>query len=549
MIPNDLVCYKTDSSNLKGILFNVYFPISTEEIKKIILTSKEDIIPRGSGTNIVGSCIPNNSIVIDLKKMNKVTHLDKISNTVFVEPGITIKELNEKLKPHELEFPIFTNDNSTIGGIIAMNTLSDQGIYGYTKNWIEELEIINGRGEIIQIYKTDISDFSGMEGITGIITKAKLKLISIPKRSVSIYQSIELEEIFSMAKRLKLDKEVSMLKLYSPLVSKLLGFPEKFNLIILFNSNRGKIKGINYDNLKINISRDYFFLNVNEYYITEDYSFPYDQLLDFILLLNENLIPFTGEFLGNIALAYIKYNDNKKEKLNNILRRLNPKPGKFGIGLKRKNLLDPLQKKIIQRIKTRYDPFSRFNIGKLIDLNKSENDILISTPKTELKLPPNELKSKLQGESIQKNMQDSNQSQGINKNLQDYSDTFKPFYNKKEKSEIENYARKILGRNNNNLNNLNIKNNFNKKPIINQKFIQNLEPNSEYKPGKITTSDNLKRSIKTNQNNNKDIINKIMFNKYKDNKNNLNEDNKNDNNKDLLENKNNEENNNENRRT
>jgi len=41
-------------------------------------------------------------------------------------------------------------------------------------NWIESLEVINGKGEHIKVAKSDFSDFVGMEGITGLIIKANL---------------------------------------------------------------------------------------------------------------------------------------------------------------------------------------------------------------------------------------------------------------------------------------------------------------------------------------------------------------------------------------
>ena len=94
----ELICYDTDASRIEGKAARVFHPETEQEIMKIVSSSMEDIVPRGSGTNVVGGCVPNNSIVIDMRNMDKVTNFDPAKQTITVEAGITIKELNEKLK-------------------------------------------------------------------------------------------------------------------------------------------------------------------------------------------------------------------------------------------------------------------------------------------------------------------------------------------------------------------------------------------------------------------------------------------------------------------
>ena len=79
---------------------------------------------------------------------------------------------------------------------------------------VEEIEFVNGRGELMKIGKADLGDVCGMEGITGIIISAVLKIIPQIKRSASIFQSEDISEIFSIARRLKLEKEICSLTLF-----------------------------------------------------------------------------------------------------------------------------------------------------------------------------------------------------------------------------------------------------------------------------------------------------------------------------------------------
>ncbi|MAG02359.1 hypothetical protein CMI42_03405 [Candidatus Pacearchaeota archaeon] len=144
---NDHTCYNTDGSGIIGNASRVIFPKNNEEVQKAVSTNN-NIVPRGAGTNLMGSVIPDNSLVICMKKMNLVGQLDKRNQIVYTEPGITIKELNEKLKSAGFELPLFTNNESTLGGMVARNELSDLSGYGHIKDYLEEVDLINSRGEL-----------------------------------------------------------------------------------------------------------------------------------------------------------------------------------------------------------------------------------------------------------------------------------------------------------------------------------------------------------------------------------------------------------------
>ena len=127
--------YGRDGSRMFGNPISIVFPKNVDEVKNAIISS-EDVVPRGMASNIVGACIPNNSVVIDMKKMNKVI-FDFKSKIAIVEPGVTVRELNEKLKLVGYQFPIL--EEGTIGGLIAMNSSGVMGKYGCIKDWVREI--------------------------------------------------------------------------------------------------------------------------------------------------------------------------------------------------------------------------------------------------------------------------------------------------------------------------------------------------------------------------------------------------------------------------
>jgi len=373
----EMVCYDTDASRLIGNAEKVVFPKTAEEVQRIIRACNSDIIPRGAGSEKAGGVIPDNSIVVDMSKMNKVSNFDALKRIVSVQAGITIRELNERLNKIGFEFPIQTNNHgiSSIGGMIALNQIGNRSMkYGKMKDWVEEIEFVDGRGEIMKIGKSDIMDVCGMEGITGIIVSATLKIMPKIKRSASIFQSEDINEIFAVLRRLKSEKEICSLNLFPPNVSKLLGLPEKYNIIIEFDSERGKIRDEEYMSFsKIN-DRAYYCLGSEGYYDSEDAWFFFDKLKDFALFLEANNIPYFSKTGAGIIFAFFKDDEkDKKKKAIEMINKMAGKPGEYGIGLIRKHLKDNTEKKVIQRVKLRHDPFGKMNMNKVINADfKSE---------------------------------------------------------------------------------------------------------------------------------------------------------------------------------
>lgn len=89
--------YLSDSlGRLKGTASAVVFPISTEEVSGIMKWAYErevSVTPRGAGTNLVGSTIPEHGgIVLDLTRMNRILELDYETFTATVESGVILQD-------------------------------------------------------------------------------------------------------------------------------------------------------------------------------------------------------------------------------------------------------------------------------------------------------------------------------------------------------------------------------------------------------------------------------------------------------------------------
>jgi hypothetical protein len=148
-------------------------------------------------------------------------------------------------------------------------------------------------------------------------------------------------------------------------MSKKLGFEDKYTLIIEFDSERGKISGVEYTQI-MNLKTKALYELLNQGFVfQEDARLFLDKLGDYVRFLELNKIPYFG-FIGGSMHCFFN-NEEKLKAYVEFVKKNRIKQGSFGIGLKRKYFLDNFEIKIIQRVKFRQDPNNKFNSNKIID--------------------------------------------------------------------------------------------------------------------------------------------------------------------------------------
>ena len=366
------IVYEKDINDFKGKASLVFLPENIEEISRIVRQNNSDIIPRGAGMSFSGGVTADNSVVVDMSKMKRIIHLDTLKKVIYLEAGVNIGELNLELERFGLEFPInplFSNIR-TLGGLIATNSSGSREIkYGRIRNWIDSLEIVNGKGEILLIQKSDSGDFIGFEGTTGIIVRAKLRLTNKKERTISIFKSDSLEDLLVLNKNLKLEQDISSLELFGKQTSKLLGLEEKYHLFAEFESERGKMKKSEYE--KFMKLRDKTYLNLASagHILIEDPKIFMENIIDFLMVLEENNIPYVCNSSSGIVYCFFKREEaGKKTDILNLVKKLRGKVSdSLGFGITKKHFLEKSEIDIIKRVKSRHDPLWKFNRNKLID--------------------------------------------------------------------------------------------------------------------------------------------------------------------------------------
>ncbi len=362
--------YEIDASQLKGKATNVIFPKTISDVKAAAALNSRITI-RGGGTGLVGGAVPQNDVVLDLSKMDKITNLDIERRAVDVEAGVVLDELQAYLMPYGLEFPVNPSSHSvcTIGGMIATNAVGSRAIkYGDTSRWINWIEVVDSYGALSKKGATEISDYVGMEGTSGVIVRASLKLVHRKERTARLIPCDSIEQVAEFTRELKREKEVSMIEFLDKQISSWLDLDNQYHLIVEFESEDGDLKDVEYEELMDKRDKVYPILAQKGYVRIEDPQMMLDRFERMMPWFEHNQIPvFAHVSVGILHPCFSKEQEKLIPEMMKIVKKLGGKiSGEHGIGLLKKDFIEPNDRKILINIKKRCDTQNKFNMGKVV---------------------------------------------------------------------------------------------------------------------------------------------------------------------------------------
>ncbi|TXT63760.1 MAG: FAD-linked oxidase [Promethearchaeota archaeon] len=202
--PAELYIYSIDPGASKPRSVNfVVMPASTEEVQAIVKLANEykiPIVPMGGGLTLSGLTLPvKGGIVMDMKRMNKIVEINKLSRYALLEAGVTTGRLQAYLDKNYPELQVSVPDappSVTVAGNALINGsgfLTHQ--HGDHGAMINGLEIVLPNGELCKLGSCGLSDYwfsrgpipdliglyTSSFGIMGIVTKLSIKLYPKPK--------------------------------------------------------------------------------------------------------------------------------------------------------------------------------------------------------------------------------------------------------------------------------------------------------------------------------------------------------------------------------
>ena len=173
-------------------------PASTREaaeVVKICSQTRTAVVPQGGNTGLQGGSITDSSgtqILLSTARMNRVRAIDPVNNTITVEAGCVLAEVQRAAEGAGRLFPLSlgAEGSATLGGNLSTNA-GGTGVlrYGNTRDLALGLEVVLASGEVWEGLRGLRKDntgydlkhlFIGAEGTLGVITAAVMKLYPMP---------------------------------------------------------------------------------------------------------------------------------------------------------------------------------------------------------------------------------------------------------------------------------------------------------------------------------------------------------------------------------
>jgi FAD/FMN-containing dehydrogenase len=180
-------------------------PASTEEMAAVVglcAAERVPIVPQGGRTGMTGGSQPHDDmseVVVSTERMRRVRAIDLENDTLTVEAGVVLAEIQRLAAEHDRLFPLSLGAEGScqIGGNISTNAGGVQVLrYGNTRNLVLGLEVVLPDGRVwdgLRGLRKDNTGydlkqlFIGAEGTLGIVTAAVLRLLPRPKESQTAF--------------------------------------------------------------------------------------------------------------------------------------------------------------------------------------------------------------------------------------------------------------------------------------------------------------------------------------------------------------------------
>ena len=167
-------------------------PATTQEVSALLAladAARMPVVARGSGTGLSGGARPlAEGILVCFDRMKRILEIDEQNHVAVVQPGVTLRELDDALGPTGFVYPVYPGEMSaSLGGNVATNAGGMRAVrYGVTRHHVLGLELVLPGGEVIRTGGKFVKSSSGYdltqlvlgsEGTLALVTEVTVKLV------------------------------------------------------------------------------------------------------------------------------------------------------------------------------------------------------------------------------------------------------------------------------------------------------------------------------------------------------------------------------------
>jgi D-lactate dehydrogenase (cytochrome) len=173
----------------------VVYPLDVDEARRVVRACAEHrapIVPFGAGTSLEGHVAAlRGGVSVDMSRMDAVLRLSIDDMDVTVQAGVTRRQLDERLRPEGVFFPVDPGANATIGGMIATGASGTTTVrYGAMRENVVSLLVVTADGSVVRTRSRARKSSAGYdltrlligsEGTLGLICEATLRIQPTPE--------------------------------------------------------------------------------------------------------------------------------------------------------------------------------------------------------------------------------------------------------------------------------------------------------------------------------------------------------------------------------
>jgi D-lactate dehydrogenase (cytochrome) len=173
----------------------VVFPLDTDEaaaVVRICAEHRAPIVPFGAGTSLEGHIAAlEGGVSVDMSRMDQVLRLSVDDMDVNVQAGVTRTQLDDRLRPEGVFFPVDPGADATIGGMIATGASGTTTVrYGAMRENVISLVVVTADGSVVRTRSRARKSSAGYdltrlligsEGTLALICEATLRVHPTPE--------------------------------------------------------------------------------------------------------------------------------------------------------------------------------------------------------------------------------------------------------------------------------------------------------------------------------------------------------------------------------